>query len=104
MFLTAALLLSAGVCSAQTSTPKQKAKQFVEQVFDCINQQNFDKLEKIGTEMGQYFNFLDDEEKAKEFATKFYEYSEKYGYGKEFADQFLATFSQTLLEGVEEKE
>ncbi len=111
MFLTAALLLLAGVCSAQTPTPtptpKQKAQQFVEQIFDGISQQDFDRLEKIGTELGKYFSTIDEEggkEFGEEFAIKFYEYSEKYGYGKEFADQFLSSFSQSLLKIAEEME
>ncbi len=109
MFFTATLLLLAGVCSAQTQTPtpKQKAKQFVEQIFDCINQTDFNKLEKVGTEMGQYLVILDEEEGkefGEEFAAKFYEYSDKYGYGKEFADEFLSALTKAMLETVEETE
>ncbi len=101
LLFTAALLLSAGVCSAQTPTPKQKAKAFVEQIFDCINQQDFDKLDDIGTSMGEYFLTIDEEqgtEFGEEFAAKFYEYSDKYGYGKEFADEFLRSMSQAMIE------
>lgn len=105
LFAAAALLLSANVCSAQTPTPKQKAKAFVEQIFDSLNQQDFGELEKIGTSMGKYFLTIDEKqgrEFGEEFAAKFYEYSDKYGYGKDFADQFLAAFSQTLLNAAEE--
>lgn len=111
MLFTAALLLLAGVCSAQTQTPtpKQKAKQFVEQIFECINQTDLDlnKLEKVGTEMGQYLTLLDEgacTEFCEEFAAKVYEYSDKYGYGKEFADQFLTAMVRTMSEPAEETE
>lgn len=107
LFAAAALLLSVGVCSAQSPTPKQKASEFVAQIFDSINNQDFGRLEKIGDSMGQYFLTIDDkqgEEFGEEFAAKIYEYSDKYGYGKEFADQFLAAFSQALLDATEEQQ
>ncbi len=95
----------AGVCSAQVPAPKQKAKQFVEQIFDHLKPLDLDALNKIGYEMGQYIITIDEEqgkEFGEEFAIKFYEFSDKYGYGKEFADQFLETFSQSLTETAEE--
>lgn len=105
LFTAAMLLLSVGVCSAQTPTPKQKAKHFVERIFQSVNEQDFSKLEKIGNDMGAYINTLTEaqgEEFGEAFAGYIYEYSDKYGYGKEFADQFLAAFSQALIEQAQE--
>lgn len=101
----AMLLLSAGVCSAQVPTPKQKAKHFVERIFQSVNEQDFSKLEKIGNDMGEYINTLTDaqgEEFSEAFYEYIYEYSDKYGYGKEFADQFIEAFTQALLEQAQE--
>lgn len=103
----AVLLLSTDICSAQTpSTPKQKAKYFTECIFQCLNDEDFGKLEKVGNEMGAYFLTIDEkqgEEFGREFAAKIYEYSEKYGYGEEFAEQFLTAFSQELLKSTQEE-
>ena len=107
ILLTAAmLLLSAGVCSSQKQvSPEKKAKQFVERIFHSINNQDLGALEKTSEDLGEYITALDEEQGqafGEAFAKYIYEYSDMYDYGKEFADQFLAAFTQAMLSAAEE--
>lgn len=107
--MTVALLaLSMGACGnknkAAEPTVGQKADQFVEDIFAAINDNDFDRLESIGNKMGEYINDLTEEqgeEFGEKFATKLYECSDKYGYGEEFADEFLQAMAGAMIEGAE---
>lgn len=107
----AVLALSIGACGSknknqqaptpkqQAPTPKQQAEQFVQDIFEALEDNEYSQLNKIGTEMGEYINTLTEEqgeEFGEEFATKLYEYSDKYGYGEEFADEFIQAMVTAL--------
>lgn len=103
----AVLALSIGACGSknknqQAPTPKQQAEQFVQDIFEALEDNEYSQLNKIGTEMGEYINTLTEEqgeEFGEEFATKLYEYSDKYGYGEEFADEFIQAMVMTATAG-----
>ncbi len=106
--MTVALLaLSLGSCGNKDKkaepTVKQQAEQFVEDIFTAVNDNDFGRLETIGKNMGNYINKLTEqqgEEFGEEFSAKLYECSDKYGYGKEFADEFLqAMVGAMAIEG-----
>lgn len=106
--LIGTFMLSAGVCQTQQQPIQQKAKYFAEYIFNALDNYNNDafdetyfykSMQKIGEEMGRYINTLNEqqgEEFGREFAVKVYEYSEKYGYGEEFAESFLKSFVTAL--------
>ncbi|MDE6139534.1 MAG: hypothetical protein K2F95_01070 [Alistipes sp.] len=102
--LTIAILaLSMGACGSKnkSQTPEQHAEKFVKQVFDALDADDFGRLETIGNEMGEYINGLTEEqgeEFGEAFATKFYEYSDKYEYGEEFASAFLMAMASAFAD------
>lgn len=100
----AVLALSIGACGSKnkkqaTPTPKEYAENFAQDIFEALGDDDYSQLQNIGTEMGEYINTLTEaqgEEFGEEFATKIYEYSDKYGYGEEFADEFIQAMVTAL--------
>lgn len=87
----------------QTQTAKSiesMADSFAEKIIRCVADENFDRLESIGTEMGEYISTLDEAEGetfGSEFAAKIYEYSDEYGFGEAFATEFLQSMVDAMM-------
>jgi len=108
-----AFVLSALECMMQSvsDTIELKAAYFVERIFSSLNEEDWEsRLTQIGEELGEYINSLDTEQQGEKFGEyfveKIYAGSERSGYGKEFADEFLQSMIDTMLgtDGEEKKE
>ena len=75
------------------NTPHEQAAYFAEKIFAAIGADSMELLKDIGTEMGEYIATLDERQAeifGEAFAEAVYDCSERYGYGREFADDFLS--------------
>lgn len=72
---------------------RERATYFAAKIFDAIETDSMELLEDIGTEIREYIATLDERQAeifGEAFAEAVYDCSESYGYGREFADDFLS--------------
>lgn len=97
---TAAELLQTATEQPQTTLSiEQIADSFAEKIFLALEADDYGQLATIGNEMGEYINGLTEDQGeifGQNFATSFYAYSDQYGYGQEFATEFLQAMVEEL--------
>ena len=101
LLLVAAISVSMSACGdkAKEPTPEEKAAQYADSIFKAIEDSDFDQLDVISEDLNGYIRSIDEsqgEAFGEEFAEQIYRYSEKYGYGEDFADSFLAACRRVL--------
>lgn len=95
--------------SESTEDPAEQAGRFAKEIFETLEigqvfpalQNENGMLENIGRRFGEYCTQLTDEQAevfGEAFATKVYACSEEYGYGEDFAMEFLQSMVEAITE------
>lgn len=83
------------------SSVEETADGFAKKIFEALEDDDYDRLETIGHEMGEYIATLDEDQGetfGETFGMSFYQYSDRYGYGQEFATEFLQAMAAAMTE------